>query len=262
MNEDLQGKTIVVSGVASGIGAATARRLAALGARVIALDLRTPPFETAAFHSVDLGDASAIDSLLPRLPERIDGLANIAGLPGNHGVDLTMRVNYLGLRHLTEALIPRLTRGAGIVNLASVAGNQWPERVARHRELARCASYSDGARWLAEHPVAEDTVYQYSKEALIVWTLARAGSLFREHGVRMNCVSPGPVDTPILEDFRRTLGPAKVAQAINIMGRAGRPEDIAPVVTFLLSADSGWIAGENIRVDGALTATRLTADHG
>lgn len=249
-------KTIVVSGAASGIGAATARRLMAAGARVIALDLRPPAYSGAEFHPVDLGDAAAIDALAAKLPARLDGLANIAGLPGNRGVDLTMRVNYLGLRHLTETLSPRLTRGAGIVNLASAAGNQWPERVAAHRELARCGTFDEGARWLAAHPVPPETVYQYSKEALIVWTMVRAGALFRERGVRINCVSPGPVDTPILEDFRNTLGQAKVAQAIEIMGRPGLPRDIAPVVTFLLSNAAGWIAGENLRVDGALTATR------
>jgi NAD(P)-dependent dehydrogenase (short-subunit alcohol dehydrogenase family) len=52
------------------------------------------------------------------------------------------------------------------------------------------------------------------------------------------------------------LGQAKVAQAIEIMGRPGLPQDIAPVVTFLLSTAAGWVAGENLRVDGALTATR------
>jgi NAD(P)-dependent dehydrogenase (short-subunit alcohol dehydrogenase family) len=88
--------------------------------------------------------------------------------------------------------------------------------VATHRELARCTTYDEGARWLTAHPVPPETVYQYSKEALIVWTMVRAGALFREHGVRINCVSPGPVDTPILEDFRSTLGQAKVAQAIDI----------------------------------------------
>lgn len=259
MNDSLRGKTLVVSGAASGIGAATARLLTAAGAHVIALDLNPLQAGVAAYHRVDLGDPAAIEALLPALPAQIDGLANIAGLPGNRGVELTMKVNYLGLRHLSEALLPRLSRGAGIVNLASVAGNQWPERFDALRSLARTAGYAEGAKWLTERPPQADTVYQYSKEAVIVWTMVRAGAMFRERGVRMNCVSPGPVDTPILEDFRKTLGQAKVAQAIDIMGRAGRPDDIAPVVKFLLSADAGWVVGENLRVDGALTATRTVS---
>jgi NAD(P)-dependent dehydrogenase (short-subunit alcohol dehydrogenase family) len=75
----------------------------------------------------------------------------------------------------------------------------------------------------------------------------------------MTCDSPGPVDTAILEDFRNTLGREKVARAIELMGRPGLPDDIAPVVAFLCGPASAWIAGENIRVDAALTATRVTA---
>lgn len=257
--ESLRGRTIVVTGAASGIGAATARLLAQAGAQVVALDLREPALPAVRFIAVDMSDAAAIDSAVGRLPATLDGLCNIAGVPGNRGIELTMRVNYLGLRHLTEALLPRMTAGASIVNLASVAGNQWSERFAAHLALARTADFAAGLRWMAEHPAPADSVYQYSKEALIVWTMARAGTLHRERGVRMNCVSPGPVDTPILEDFRETLGREKVAQAIELMGRPGQPGDIAPVVAWLLSPGAGWIAGENIRVDGALTARRATA---
>lgn len=262
MSETLHGKTIVVTGAASGIGAASAHLLIEAGANVIVLDLRAPAQPTLAalpFHRVDMGDAASIDAVLAALPAKIDALCNIAGIPGTLGADKTMRINYLGLRHLTEALLPRMPAGSAIVNLASVAGNQWPERFAAHRALAHTAGFAAGSAWLAQQPPPEETVYQYSKEAVIVWTMVRAGSMHREHGVRMNCVSPGPVDTAILEDFRNSLGRDKVAKAIDLMGRPGLPADIAPVVTFLCSPASAWIAGENIRVDGALTAARATA---
>lgn len=262
MNDKLHEKTIVVTGAASGIGAASAQILIESGANVIVLDLRAPAQPALAalpFHRVDMGDAASIDAVLPALPGTIDGLCNIAGVPGTLGADKTMRINYLGLRHLTESLLPRMPAGAAVVNLASVAGNQWPERFAAHRALAQAVSFEAGSAWLAQQPPADETVYQYSKEALIVWTMVRAGAMHRENGVRMNCVSPGPVDTAILEDFRNSLGREKVAKAIETMGRPGRPTDIAPVVAFLCSPAAAWIAGENIRVDGALTATRATA---
>ena len=258
MTSRFKGRTVVVTGAASGIGAATATRLRAEGAEVIALDRNPPADASLRFVSVDMADPGRIDAAVAQLPGRIDALCNIAGLPGNHGADLTLRVNLLGLRHLTEALVPRMPRGAAVVNLASVAGNGWPERSAQHLALARTPDFAAGQAWLAEYPVDEATCYQFSKEAVIVWTMARAGSLHRDHGIRMNCVSPGPVDTPILADFRRTLGEAKVAQAEVLMGRAGTPDDIAPVVAFLCSDDARWIAGENIRVDGSLTASRAT----
>ena len=258
MADRFQGRTVVVTGAASGIGAATAQRLRAEGATLIALDLKPPQEPGLRFVDVDMADPARIDAAVARLPERIDALCNIAGLPGHLGADRTMRVNLLGLRHLTEALLPRMPRGAAVVNLASVAGNAWPERLAPHLALARTADFEAALDWLRAHPVDEATCYQYSKEALIVWTMARAGALHRDRGIRMNCVSPGPVDTPILADFRRTLGEAKVAQAETLMGRAGVPADIAPVVAFLCSDDAAWIAGENLRVDGSLTASRAT----
>lgn len=69
----------------------------------------------------------------------------------------------------------------------------------------------------------------------------------------MNCVSPGPVDTPILKDFLETLG-ERAAQDAHIMDRPGNPADIAPVVLFLLSDGSGWIRGTNIPVDGGMAS--------
>jgi NAD(P)-dependent dehydrogenase (short-subunit alcohol dehydrogenase family) len=142
--EGLRGQTIVVTGAASGIGAASARLLVEAGASVVALDLREPAFAVAGFIAVDMADAAAIDAAAAKLPAAVDGLCNIAGVPGNRGVDATMRINVLGLRHLTEALLPRMTKGASIVNLASVAGNLWPERLAAHLALARTAGFDEG----------------------------------------------------------------------------------------------------------------------
>jgi NAD(P)-dependent dehydrogenase (short-subunit alcohol dehydrogenase family) len=68
----------------------------------------------------------------------------------------------------------------------------------------------------------------------------------------MNCVSPGPVDTPALRHFIETLGRAR--RVMDLMDRPGRPEEIAPVVAFLLSEESDWIRGANIPVDGGLTS--------
>ena len=67
----------------------------------------------------------------------------------------------------------------------------------------------------------------------------------------MNCISPGPVDTPILPDFLATLG-ARAEEDRKVMDRPGLPEDIAPVIVFMCSEGSGWIRGANIPVDGGM----------
>jgi len=84
---------------------------------------------------------------------------------------------------------------------------------------------------------------------------------WRERGIRMNAVNPGPVETPILPDFLRTLG-ARAEEDMRVMDRPGRPQDIAPVVTFLLSDGAAWIRGANIPVDGGMHANVLCQMHG
>ncbi len=94
--------------------------------------------------------------------------------------------------------------------------------------------------------------YFFSKEALLVWTLQNRWT-WRERGIRMNAVSPGPVDTPILGDFLRTLG-ERAEEDMRTIGRPGRAEDIAPVVSFLLDDASRWLWGVNIPADGGMFA--------
>ena len=84
---------------------------------------------------------------------------------------------------------------------------------------------------------------------------------WRERGIRINCISPGPVETPILPDFLKTLG-KRAEEDARIMDRPGRPEDIAPVVAFMCSDDSGWIRGANIPCDGGMYQHVLCGMHG
>ncbi|MEW6632815.1 MAG: SDR family oxidoreductase, partial [Pseudomonadota bacterium] len=98
--------------------------------------------------------------------------------------------------------------------------------------------------------------YPVSKELLLLWTFRAAHQeLFRSRGIRVNAVSPGPVETPILKQFRTVLGDAKVDSDISRVGRAGTSGDIAPVVLFLCSDGARWINGANVPVDGGLEAS-------
>lgn len=251
------GKTIVITGSSSGIGAETARLLRQQGARVIGVDRNDPMITLDGFVRADLSEPSAIDAAVAQLPDRVDALCNIAGVPGTANADLVARVNYLGLRHLCQRVLDRLPEGGAIVNIASILGAEWPQRLAQHKALAETASFEAGLAWLAGKPVPQETCYQYFKEALIVWTVTQSQKWFLEKGVRMNCVAPGPVFTPILGDFVAMLGEERVQKDAHRMKRPALADEIAPVVAFLCSDASRWISGVNLPVDGGLASTYL-----
>ena len=118
----LDNKIVLVTGVSSGIGAATASLLRFHGAHVIGIDQKAPNMTLDGFVQGDLSSAESIDRLLPQLPTRIDSLCNIAGVPGTANTLLLAQVNYLGVRHLSRALLPRISAGGSIVNIASMFG--------------------------------------------------------------------------------------------------------------------------------------------
>ncbi|WP_060482073.1 coniferyl-alcohol dehydrogenase [Pseudomonas sp. NBRC 111119] len=255
----LNGKKLVITGVASGIGEQTAQLARAQGACVIGVDINRPKVEVDQFIQADLSSQASIDSLLGQLPDGIDGLANIAGLPPTLNAELVLKVNLVGLKYLTLGLVPQLADNAAIVNLASLAGVGWPQSVTAIHDSEHL-SFSGTAAFCTRHEIVGARSYFFSKEALIAWTLQHRWT-WRERGIRMNAVSPGPVDTPILKDFIETLG-ARAEEDMKTMDRPGRASDIAPVVAFLLSDGSRWMRGTNVAVDGGMHSHILASSNG
>ena len=250
----LQGKTIVITGASSGIGAETARLARFQGAHVIGLDRNDPMISLDGFVKIDMGDTASIDAAIAALPGRIDALVNAAGVSGMADKDLVARVNYLGLRHLTEALLPKLAKGGAVVNISSILGAEWPKRLDAHKALAATKTFAEGAAWLAKNPVPQETCYQFFKEALIVWTKKRGYEMFMQDDIRMNSVAPGPVFTPILGEFVQMLGEERVAADAANIKRPAIADEIAPPILFLCSDAARWVAGINLPVDGGIDA--------
>ncbi len=232
----LHGKTIIVTGCASGIGLETARLVKKFGGRVIGVDRTMTHEHVDEMYKADLSDPYMV-------------------------AELVLKVNLVGLKALTLGLIPKLANGASIVNVASLAGHDWPNHVSSIHASEQL-DFDGVADFVRQHDAgdAQGRSYFFSKEALIAWTLKNRWT-WRERGIRMNAVSPGPVDTPILKDFLQTLG-ERAAQDRRIMDRPGTPADIAPVIAFLLSDMSAWIRGTNIPVDGGMQSHLLCDQHG
>lgn len=257
-----EGKTYVVTGAASGIGAETVKSLKAQGAHVIGVD-RNPAEGVDQFFQADLSDPQSIDALVESLPSGINGLANIAGVPPTAPAAVVLKVNLYGLQRLTLKLLPKLADGASIANLASLAGFGWPNAVEQCKAALAMSLEDNIDAFVAEHALegAEGgRSYFLSKEALVVWTMQNRWT-WRDRGINMNCVSPGPVDTPILGDFIETLG-ARAEEDMKVMDRPGTPQDVAPVVSFALSDHAKWFRGTNLMVDGGMSSHILSGIHG
>ena len=251
----LFGKTIVITGVASGIGARVGELAVALGADVVGVDVKAPTAPVGSFIEADLASPAAIADCVNALPTRIDALCNVAGVSGMIGARRTLAINFYGLRTLTEAAAPRIREGGAVVNVASIAGYGWRANLERAKSFVASAG-ADIDALIAAHRIADADSYPLSKELLLLWTMQAAHQpLFKARRVRVNAVSPGPVTTPILTEFRQIFGDLRVDDDIARVGRAGAAPDIAPAILFLCSDGARWINGANLPVDGGLEAS-------
>src|ERR1700712_779308 len=125
------GKRVVVTGCASGIGAHVARQLAELGARVTGLDVRPPAVPINEFISVDLADAESIDHAVASIGGPVDALFNVAGVSSGIGKPLlVVIINFLGMRYFTESLIPNMAPGSSVSCVSSLAASGYRENAA------------------------------------------------------------------------------------------------------------------------------------
>ncbi|MEY4982480.1 MAG: hypothetical protein RIR62_746 [Pseudomonadota bacterium] len=208
-----------------------------------------PKAPLAAFHRCDLTDPAQIDATLAAIDGRIDGLVNIAGVPGSLPAETVIRVNYLALRRLTDAL-PRLSDHGAVVNVASTAGANWRARADLLRSLIAVEGWEAGLKHFLGFGFSAVQAYDVSKEAVILYSML-VSSRERHRGVRVNTVSPGAVQTPILATFYDTMGADLLTRLrLQAGGRDARPEEIAGPVAFLLSRDAQWVNGIDLIADG------------
>jgi NAD(P)-dependent dehydrogenase (short-subunit alcohol dehydrogenase family) len=216
-----------VTGGASGIGLAIAQRFESEGATVTVLDKAS---ET---NPCDITDGGAVEAAL-RPIDRIDVLVNSAGIAVRRTVeredaetwDRIQAVNVRGAFLASRHAIPKMPAGAAILHIASVVG------ITGFRERA---------------------AYTASKGAIVALTRNMALD-FAPRGIRVNCICPGFVATPLIAPILADPARAEALANLHPLGRIGLPEDIANMAVFLASSEASWITGQAFAVDGGLSA--------
>jgi NAD(P)-dependent dehydrogenase (short-subunit alcohol dehydrogenase family) len=253
-------RTIVVTGGASGIGSKIAEKFTAAGDHVVIID-RNEPSDAGAFVRCDLSSVESIDAAVNGLPDTIDVFVNAAGISGLASVPVVMKVNFYGLRYVTEAIAPRIKKGGSVVNVASTSSWYWRDHLNDVAEILKARSEDEVLKVCDDLIPDGHTAYARSKEAVLVWSAVAAQEYLRQF--RVNSVSPGPIETPLLPDFYEAMGHEDLDPlTARAGGRNGRPEEIASVVAFLASDEAVWINGTDIPTDHSAEMAEFLAMNG
>ena len=252
------GKRVIVTGAASGMGAATAAILVELGAEVHAIDIKKPDVTgLASFTECDLREPEQIDEAAKKIGKIVNALFNCAGLPNTFPELDVMLVNFCGLRHLTEAVIPNMVEGSAIASVASTAGIGWMQNTELLFELLRTPGFAEGKEWCEAHPRELANAYGLSKEAINAYTAYRSFTL-AALGMRINCVNPGPTDTPMMPEFEKAVGKQYMDEFPVPLGRHAVAEEQAWPLVFLNSPRSSFLTGHQLDVDGGFKGALFT----
>jgi NAD(P)-dependent dehydrogenase (short-subunit alcohol dehydrogenase family) len=246
------GKSICVTGTASGIGRATREHLEAAGFHVIGVDR----------HDADVvGDLARaedrtrmVEEVLDACGGVLDGLVPCAGLSTPHPDEMIVRVNYYGTMEIVRGLRSALSRGDG-ASLVMISSNSTTMTPGLRVEDAMVYLDNDEETAVRHFGAAPPfTAYPAGKLAIAYWVRQNAAAWLAD-GIRVNGVAPGVIDTNMVRPLLDIPGVKDSLDRVPIpLGRWGRPEEIASVIGFLVSSQSSYIVGQVLFADGGTDA--------
>ena len=252
------GKRVLVVGGATGMGAAAAQTVAALGGEVVVMDHATVEYPVDEAVKVDLRDRADIDAALDQVGGPVHAVFNAAGVAdGTPGI---MTINFIAHRHVVERLVAAgsLGRGGAVCMISSVAGLGWEGQLPTLVDFLATPDFAAADAWVRAHDGTDS--YTFSKQAMNCYVARQAYPLMTR-GIRINAICPGPTDTPLAranadvwlafaQDYRDATGTPHLT-----------PDQMGDTMAFLNSDAASGISGVNLLVDTGHMMSSLTGSY-
>lgn len=265
-----QGKTVVITGAASGMAKSATELLLSLGAKVYAVDRNETDLPVFEFISADLSQKATIDEVVAKLPEKIDALFMCHGVGIGKGKEKFIQmVNFVGQRYMVEQLLPRIADGGSVTFISSTGGYGWEQNMQHVGEVLACPTFEATEKWVDEHvdlftDGQTPDPYQFSKQCVTAYVKSKTRAPeFIDRKIRINAIGPSFTSTALIKEFNLAAssdgteaGGAQVLHDLYLKswnGRPGLPEEMGYPLVFIGSDLFSYLSGQVLYIDFGLT---------
>ncbi len=262
-----EGKTVVITGSASGMSKSATELLIELGAKVYAIDINPIELPVEKAYQADLSDKEAIDKVISDLPTKIDALFLCHGIAQFPGKELLVqKVNFYSQKYMTEKLLDRISEHGSVTFISSVGGFGWQQVYNKAIELINIPTWEEAMKWYEENPELTNNAYVFSKQCLESYVTYKCMSKeFIDKRIRLNAINPGDTTTGLTPDFNKSTSPTgnpEEGEAIisNIFlkswnGYPAEPKEMGYPMVVVGSDICSYMSGQLIYIDFGLTST-------